>query len=90
MAICKACGAYMIWVKLDSGKPIPCDPDPLEDDKGKVAAKTLDSGVRVGYVLSARRPLRPGYWTYMPHHATCPNWNKPKPAEPAEPTAPLF
>lgn len=90
MALCKACGAYMLWVKLDSGKPIPVDPDPLPDDRGAVAAKTLDSGVLVGYVRSQRRPLKAGYWTYTPHHSTCPNW-KPRPAEPpATQPDPLF
>lgn len=90
MATCKGCGSFIIWIKLNAHKSMPCDPDPLDDDSGVVAAKRLDSGVRVGYVISARRPLEPGYWTYNPHHASCPKVEQFRPPPPAPQPDALF
>ena len=90
MATCKACGAYMLWVKIAPQKSMPVDPDPLDDDSGVVAAKKNDAGIYVGYVISKRRPVQPGYWTYTPHHATCPKVAQFRPAKPAPPAESLF
>lgn len=90
MATCKGCGDFIIWVKIRSDKSIPCDPDPLDDDSGAVAVKRLDSGVRIGYVVSARRPLQPGYWSYTPHHATCKKVDQFRPPKPIPQTDSLF
>lgn len=90
MSICKACDAGIWWAKdLITNAPRPLDPTPHADDKGKIAAAKI-SGHWVCYSISVDRPLREPFLTYTGHHATCPNWNKPTPADPATQTAPLF
>jgi hypothetical protein len=63
---CKSCGAPIRWERTVNGKPIPLDPEPVEDgnlgirDDGRVyhqGEDALDLGV----------PL------YKTHFATCPN-----------------
>lgn len=67
-AICHYCSATMIFVKLDSGKPIPCDPIP--DDTGTVAA-VRRAHAWVGYVVSRAKPWKPGYTLFRAHRASC-------------------
>ena len=83
MPKCKACGAPIIWVKLQSGKSMPCNPklvyfygmaDPLIDQKGPGIFKTLitpDGCTCRGFVDYAGP--RVGYES---HFATCPAANQ--------------
>jgi hypothetical protein len=68
VTICHDCHATIRFVRLDTGRPIPIDPIPHE--RGNVAAREAGTTL-VGYVISASKPLRPEYWTYLPHRATC-------------------
>ena len=75
MAKCKGCGAAIIWVKLKSGKSIPCNPKPvfIEDNKsGDKIIVTTDGRVsngRLEIVTSQNQFLTRGY---ISHFATCP------------------
>ena len=74
MAQCRSCGASIIWIKLTSGKSMPCDAEPVTywaDDKGddKVVTK---SGEVVRARLSGEASEATGIG-YISHFATCPN-----------------
>ena len=68
--VCRYCHGTIIFVRLDSGKPIPVEPIP-SPDKGNVAAQRLPSGRLTGYVISRDKPLREGFERYLPHQANC-------------------
>ena len=70
MPTCRDCFATILFVKLDTGRPIPVDPIPLPD-KGNVAASKTPSGKLVGHVISRTKPLQDHQERYMPHHASC-------------------
>ena len=68
---CMYCHALIVFVKLDTGRPIPVEPVPYPD-KGNVAAiRNKRTGVLTGYVISQTKPLLDGYERFMPHRATC-------------------
>lgn len=74
MAKCKGCGAPILFIKLKSGKPIPCNPSPVyvEDKSAKDIIITTDGRVSNGRqeaVKSANELLAKGY---VSHFATCP------------------
>ena len=63
MNTCKSCGAEIVWVEMDSGKPMPCDAKPLTVvEVYEVKGKKKGSVVNTGY--------------HMSHFATCPNAEK--------------
>lgn len=85
MSDCYRCGAQIRFVRMESGKPMPCNPIP--DDKGNVAALRRGDGQYVdGYAVSRNRPPQAGYTLFRPHFADC---SKPKKAA-AEPPPALF
>jgi len=43
MAKCRGCGAEIIWLQTEKGKPMPCDP-------GKVTVVTEKGQVVSGYI----------------------------------------
>ena len=73
MARCKACGALIIWIKLPSGKSMPCD-------EKKIPYKTLVPGTKGSLTLVcpdgrvASGEFDPGSdkYAYTSHFATCP------------------
>jgi len=74
MAECKYCGAEIVWVKMKSGKKMPCDPmisTYTKDPKGKLKIITT-----TGEVVSCS-PLGDSSVDkecgYIPHWSTCPN-----------------
>ncbi len=74
---CRSCGAPIVFVRLITGRAIPCNPIPGET--GNVIALV---GTRLeGWVESAAHPWRDGMLRYRPHYATCTE----KPAKPPPP-----
>jgi len=47
MSTCKACGAPIKWVKMESGKAMPVDIDPI-----KIVRETETGGIVVGGYLA--------------------------------------
>lgn len=73
LARCRACGARIGWVRTAAnGKLMPLDPDP--HPAGNVELYTLDTGQLVARVHGQPELLHPDGPRYMPHQATCPNW----------------
>lgn len=71
---CKSCGAEIIWIRMKSGKAMPCDAEPipymelfsggmkLVTEQGEVVQGCYDgTSDKIGYVS---------------HFATCPNANQ--------------
>lgn len=69
MSRCRACRATILWVRMPSGKLMPCNPVP--DDEGNVAAMRDARGVWVGHVLRKAERTAPYEKRLMPHVATC-------------------
>ena len=68
-AICRGCGASIVWIKTKSGKSMPCDAEPVHYvPGGKDRAVTAS-----GNVVSCEIVSGGGEIGYRPHWATCPN-----------------
>lgn len=73
MSRCKSCGAEIIWIKMKSGKAMPCNPQ-------KITYKTLVPGTKGSLTLIcpdgriASGEFYPGsdQYGYESHFATCP------------------
>lgn len=77
MAKCKACGATIIWIGMQSGKSMPCDAQQVvywEDKKGEATIIT-PNGETVRATLQTRRTPPTGVG-FIPHWATCPRAQK--------------
>lgn len=88
LAECRDCGLPIRFVLITTtDRPMPVDP--RENTAGNVAAQLV--GTRLsGFVIS--RDHQPGPMTpyrFMPHHATCPERQKPR-TPPTEPDPALF
>lgn len=70
-SFCKSCGKPVMWVKMDSGKPMPLDPTPTP--LGNICAMLdRDTGEHVGwYSRDVDKAQR-----YKSHFATCPHAEK--------------
>ena len=66
---CNRCGRPIVFVRLVTGTPMPCEPIP--DPEGTVCARRGEGGL-AGWVESRERPYEPGMRRYMPHAALCP------------------
>lgn len=74
---CRSCGADIIWIKLASGKNMPCDAE-------AISYKTAMPGVRGsltlitpdGKIASGDFDPSSGKIGYQSHFATCPNANQ--------------
>lgn len=94
MSECRDCCDPIVFVLVDTGRRIPCNP--LPDDRGNVAARVIGHNLH-GFVISKdKAPTQTGpgsgFYPYrmVPHFATCEEQkhNQPKPAPP--PDVPLF
>lgn len=67
---CRACPQQLLFVRMASGKAMPCNADP--DPDGNIAVQRDAAGTWIGRAL--RKDEEPaGYErVYMPHFATCP------------------
>lgn len=71
MALCRSCGAVIIWAQTENGKRIPLD---AESEKRFVALCRIEDDTPV---VALRH-------THLSHFATCPNASAHrKPKEPA-------
>lgn len=76
MKRCKSCGAEIIWIKMKSGKSMPCNAEPVtywEDAKGDETVITPN-----GETIRCRLQGDPQEATgmgYISHFATCPAAN---------------
>lgn len=74
--LCSACGAALMWIRLPSGKSMPCDPAPvyyIATGSYKKGAKRIVTPN--GQVLPCEYTEDPNKATgvgYIPHWATCP------------------
>ena len=75
MSKCKSCGADITWVKMMSGKSMPCDSGiiryiPEKDTTAKEFATivTPEGHIEKGVIDPAGRKIG-----YVSHFATCPN-----------------
>lgn len=77
MAKCKSCGAEIIWIKMASGKMMPCDAKPVSyqtavpGTKGTLTLVTPDGRVASGVFNPDSDKIG-----YTSHFATCPNANQ--------------
>lgn len=77
MSKCKSCGSEIIWVKMKSGKSMPCNPrgihyrEQVHGDEGcMLKLVTPDGNVVVGQACEENESELVGY---VSHFATCPN-----------------
>lgn len=73
MAKCKACGAPIIWVGMQSGKSMPCDAQQVVYWQSKTGKSTVitPNGETYRADLTGDIELATGIG-YIPHWATCP------------------
>jgi len=76
MPKCKACGAPIIWIKLKSGKSMPCNPAPIHYS-ASLNPERLNLVLPEGTVLEygVKDPASSKYG-YTSHFATCPAANQ--------------
>ena len=77
MAKCKSCGADFIWIKMQSGKSMPCDADQITYWEKKNGTKVIVTPN--GEVIHAETEGDLNTATgvgYISHFATCPNANQ--------------
>lgn len=72
MTLCRGCGAEIIFVKLDTGKIIPIDPEP-DNEAGNICAAAFPGREHwAGFTMAAWRMIPDGWQRYRTHFATCP------------------
>lgn len=71
---CRSCGAEIVWIRMQSGKRMPCDPEQVlyREDQAKKGTIVTPNGetVRCEYPVGSERATGIGY---ISHFATCPN-----------------
>lgn len=73
MALCRACGREIVWIKTKAGKSMPCDAEMKmfwEDEAGKDVIVRPD-GKTVRCRLDGD-PVKHTGMGYVSHFATCP------------------
>lgn len=75
LAECGRCSAPVVWVKLDTGSALMCNPVPVVDPRrGNVLAVLIGTGRAArlfGRVESREHPPQPRELRMTPHVATC-------------------
>lgn len=72
--ICRGCGAPILWIRTESGKSMPCGPDPVTYWQNAVGCHKIVTPN--GEVLSVSLEGDPQQATgigFISHFATCPN-----------------
>ena len=69
MTACRECGATLRFVRMETGRAMPCNA--IADPTGNVAARPTGRGHVDGYVITANRPAAPGLHVFRPHFADC-------------------
>lgn len=75
MAKCKGCGADIIWIKMPTGKAMPCDPEKVPY-KNTFPAGELTLITPEGKIAKGELDLNSETYGYVSHFATCPVANK--------------
>lgn len=71
MALCKDCGASIIWVRTAAhDRNMPLNPIP-EPETGNVAVRRERGQLVKARPVTAAAPLEPGEVLYLAHWATC-------------------
>jgi len=72
MATCKGCGAKIVWVKMPSGKSMPCDPDliPYWERKGAPGKVVTPNGEVISCVFDGNPQTATGVG-FVSHWSTC-------------------
>lgn len=90
MQDCRACAEPIIFVRLNTGKALPCNPLPYPS--GNVAAR-MHMGRLIGFVISEEHKPGPlDDYRLVPHFATCEELKRKRRAEkaPVEQEEPLW
>lgn len=75
MAICRSCGAEIIWIKMKgSGKAMPCDAKPIP--YREVFSNGMKLVTESGEVVQGCFEGTSDKTGYVSHFATCPNANR--------------
>lgn len=76
MSKCRSCGAEIIWIKMRSGKAMPCDAykRTMIKGDGKDVLITDDGGIIHGTFADYEHGANAS--GYISHFATCPNANQ--------------
>ena len=68
---CRSCGEEIIWIKMTSGKAMPCDVKPIP------YRESFSGGMKLvtpaGDVISGNYDGTSDNFAYISHFATCPN-----------------
>lgn len=70
---CRYCGQPVVWVRAESGNPMPIDPMP--NPRGNIIAVAAGDGGARARVLNTSMQADPAYAgrdRFLPHAATCP------------------
>lgn len=70
MAACRTCALPLAFVRMESGTLMPINPGPNPD--GTVAGRKQGARLVRGYIITADRPLLPGWTPFQAHWAICP------------------
>ena len=74
--VCRACGAPIVWASTVHGRAMPIDADP--DPDGNIELVADAKGRTVAHVHhDGQASLFGDVQRWMPHFATCPNWEAP-------------
>lgn len=73
MPKCKACGAPIIWIGMQSGKSMPCDAQQVVYWQMKTGETTIitPNGETIKATIKTQRMLPTGVG-FVPHWGTCP------------------
>ena len=73
--VCKSCGARITWIRMKSGKAMPCDAGavPYRQVTAADAGGILTIVTADGNVVHGIRDECSNYIGYTSHFATCPN-----------------
>lgn len=74
---CRGCGARIVFIKMGTGKYMPCDPVPVyyKKDLNGPDRIVLECGVVISGIITKDINEASGAG-YIPHWATCPKANK--------------
>lgn len=75
MAYCKYCGAAIEWKVTKAGKKMPVDPELISSDDCEHGDVLVTEEGEVIKVNHSRNDYET-YEGYVPHFATCPDYNK--------------
>ena len=73
MSKCRSCGAEIIWIKMKSGKSMPCEIKPISYSTDVPSHGDLTLVTPDGRVVSGNFDPASDKIGFVSHFATCPN-----------------